>query len=122
MCVLESVCVEIVCVYVMDMAHRGIFVLGGAVVRITAAHHQVMGSSPIRKVLRSFLVAFQTLPRIISRPFFALGTLGSPLTIQAHDTHTRTHTRTHSPTHPHTHCVPSCTHTHTRTRRAHTNA
>ena len=35
----EGVCVVMVCVYVMNMAHRGIFVLGGAVVRITAAHH-----------------------------------------------------------------------------------
>ena len=56
MCV-ESVCVAVVCVCVMNMALGKMFVQGGAVVGTTAAHHQVTGSSSTRKAFVSFLVA-----------------------------------------------------------------
>ena len=45
-----------VCVYVMDMALRRVFMQGGAVVNVTAAYHQVTGSNPTRKACVCFLV------------------------------------------------------------------
>ena len=82
----------------------------GAVVKATGAHHQVMGSIPIRKVYLSFLIvppylsAHHSLPLLLTR-----GTLSSLSTLShIMHTHTRTHTYTHthirSPTpKPHTH-------------------
>ena len=113
----EGVCVVMVCVYVINMAHRGISVLGGAVVRITVTHHQVIGSSPIREVLRSFLVAFQTLPRVISDPCSPWEPL-VPLSPRLM-THAHAHTRAHTALHTHTRCAIMHTHTHTHSACTH---
>ena len=46
-----------VCVCAMNMALERIFVQGGAVVSITAAHREAISSNPTRKACVSFLVA-----------------------------------------------------------------
>ena len=86
------------CVCVMSVGHRGEFVRGAAVVKATAAHRQVVGSSPTREVCTSFLVGSHTLPRTISPllpPWEPLGFLRPYHPCHTHScTHARTSTHT----------------------------
>ena len=73
---------------------------GGAVVKTTGAHPQVIGSIPTRKVFLSFLVASHALPHTSRSPSSGSGTPGSLSTFH-HVIHTGTHThatRTPTPT------------------------
>ena len=73
----------------------------GAVVTTTAAHHQVMGSIPTRKVVISFLVGSHALSHTTRSPFLGQEPpVPSPPSIMSH-THARTHTYTHTCAHIH---------------------
>ena len=94
-----------VCVRVMRVEQGEIGVQDGTVVETTAAHRQVVGSSPTRKVYTPFLVASHTFLCTVSPSFLPR----EPLVPSGHRLIARIHIHTH--THTHLHAFTSTLHT-----------